>query len=58
MTSFEIKEAFTKAVKLSCDLGEISDAHGRAILELAEELGDESWQTLLAAIDHANGEQS
>lgn len=53
MTAFEIHGAFAKAVKLSLDLGEIGEAHGRALIDLADELGDDSWNEMLKAIDYA-----
>ena len=53
MTAFEIHDAFAKAVKLSLDLGEIGEAHGRALIDLADELGDDSWNEMLKAIDRA-----
>ena len=52
MTAFEIHSAFIKAVRLSLDLGEIGEAHGRALIDLADEMGNDSWQEMLKAIDH------
>ena len=53
MTAFEIRRAFVNAVKLSLDLGEIGEAHGRALIDLADEMGDDSWREMGKAIDYA-----
>ena len=50
MTAHEIRDAFETCIMQSLQAGEISVNQARAIRALADDLSDDSWQTLAAAV--------
>ena len=53
MKSARIREAFAQAMTESVAAGEISVGHHAALLALANELDDKSWQTLVFILDES-----
>jgi hypothetical protein len=53
MKSTQIREAFAQAMAESVAAGEISVGHHAALSALANELSDESWQTLVFILDES-----